>query len=114
VLEARLSAAGIRFEAASARMLPGAGEWDEQFRRAVGALEEAWSGLVAVAREELGTWESRIAEVRQWQRPWARLVVAGVTALILAALAGLVLGGYLPAPAWFRPVAEWVWSLGWP
>ena len=114
VLEARLSAAGIRFEAASARLAGAAGEWEEEFRKTVGALEESWSSLIAVAREELAGWDSRATELRQWRRPWTPLVIAGAGALTLATLAGLVLGGYLPTPAWFRPVAEWIWSLGWP
>lgn len=114
VLEARLSAAGIPFEAASARMGAGSGDWEEEFRRTVGALEAAWAGLVAVAREELGGWDVRAADLRQWRRPWTPLLIAAATAFTFAILLGLVLGGYLPAPAWFRPVAEWVWSLGWP
>lgn len=114
VLEARLSAAGIRFETASARLGNSPSEWEEEFRKTVGTLEESWSGLIAVAREELAGWDSRAMELRQWRRPWTPLVIAGAGALTLATLAGLVLGGYLPTPAWFRPVAEWFWSLGWP
>lgn len=108
VLAARLSAAGIGFEEAVARLEAGPGE--ERVRSACGELEAAWSRLVDIAGEELARWELRAAALRAWRRPWWPLLAATGLALAGAAWLGLVLGGYLAVPGWLRPFAEWVWS----
>jgi hypothetical protein len=86
-------------------------DWNEQLRRVCGELEAAWERLVATALQELAGWNRRALEIRVWRRPWMPLLVAGGVLLAFAVWLGLVLGGYLPTPAWLRPLAEWVWGL---
>lgn len=107
VLAARFSAAGTGLELA-------AESGGDSMRRHAGELERAWDRLVATAGRELGAWESRAGEVRSWRRPWRSLVISATVAAVLALWAGLVLGGYLPVPAFLRPVLDWYWSLPWP
>lgn len=114
ILQARLSAAGIGFEEAVSGLTSGRLPWEEALRHAAGELESSWERLAIAAQRELTVWDTRAAAIRDWKRPWTPLVVAGVLALAFAGWLGLVLGGYLPAPGWFRPVAEWVWNLPWP
>jgi hypothetical protein len=84
---------------------------DQELRIRCGELEAAWDRLVAVANQELSRADRVAAETRAWKRPLAPLVLGGGILLILASWIGLVLGGYLRAPGWFRPIAEFVW--GW-
>jgi len=114
ILEARLSAAGIGFEEALAGLTGGQLPWPEALRRAAGELESAWERLVTAAHRELAVWDTRAMAIREWKRPWIPLIVAGAVLLAIAGWLGLVLGGYLPAPAWLRPVAERVWNFPWP
>lgn len=124
ILLARLSASGIGLETVvgrmasrqmgrladtqehSSRVLEDAGH----LRMICGELEVAWDRLITTANGELDSAARAASEIRRWKRPLAPLVV-GATLLFGAAVwAGLVLGGYLSAPGWFLPVAEWVWS----
>ena len=114
ILEARLSAAGIGFEAALAGLTDGPLPWPEALRRAAGELESAWERLVTAAHRELAVWDTRATAIREWRRPWTPLILTGAALLALAAWLGLVLGGYLPVPAWLRPVAERIWNFPWP
>ena len=114
VLAARLSAAGIGLESATALLGDRGTDWREALRRAAGETEVSWQQLCRTAEIEMSAWERRIEEVRRWRRPWRPLVLVGAAALFLAGWAGLTLGGYLPVPHWFRPVAEWAWNLSWP
>jgi hypothetical protein len=88
---------------------------DDPTRRARAlALEAAWEGAVVVAGSEAARWRGRAAVVRGWQRSRRPLWVAsGVLLTVTIVLAGW-LGGEIPAPEWFRPVAEFWWSLPWP
>ena len=114
ILTARLSAAGIDFERALDGLGLSAGPWNDALRRTAGELEDAWERLVIAVHRELAVWDARAAAVRSWRRPWTPLILAGLLLLAAAGWLGLVLGGYVPAPAWLRPFAEWVWSLPWP
>jgi hypothetical protein len=114
ILEARLSAAGIGFEEAVTGLTAGRLPWEEALRHAAGELESAWERLEIAAHRELAVWDTRAAAIREWRRPWTPLIIAAAALLTVAGWLGLVLGGYLPAPGWFRPVAEWVWNLPWP
>jgi hypothetical protein len=60
---------------------------------------------------ELELWDRRASAIRAWRRPWFPLLLTGAVLLAAAAWLGLVLGGYLPAPAWLRPFTDWVWNL---
>ncbi len=114
VLAARLSAAGIGLESATALLGDRGTDWREALRRAAGETEVSWQQLQRTVAAEMEVWDRRIEEVRRWRRPWKPLLLAGAAALLLAAWVGLTLGGYLPVPEWFRPVAEWAWNRSWP
>jgi hypothetical protein len=111
VLAARLSAAGIALEASLELLSDASRPWSETLRRVAGELEAAWDQLLATARSELERGEARAAEVRRWRRSWRPLIIVAAVLLPLATWMGLVLGGYLRAPAWLRPFSDWVWNL---
>ncbi|HEU5259893.1 MAG TPA: hypothetical protein VFU41_00570 [Gemmatimonadales bacterium] len=113
-IAARLAAGGEQFvaavdalEAAAARAREASvldkaahADWQEALRAVARRLEAAWLALEAEAAEEQGRWAPEIAAVERW-RPslWPVFVWWAPLALALVWL-GLVLGGYLPAPAW--------------
>lgn len=75
-------------------------EWQEALRTAARRLEAAWLALEAAVAEEQRRWAPEIESVAAWKPPlWPVLVLWAPVALLLVWL-GLVLGGYLPAPAW--------------
>lgn len=112
VLRARLDAAGMGLEAAAAT-LHGPSLRIDHLRRVAGELELAWAALCRVVRVELETWDDRVARVRAWRRPWTGFAVGSAIAIALATWLGLILGGFVPVPAWLRPFAEWAWNTGW-
>jgi hypothetical protein len=86
------------------------GAWWEAVVEAGRKLEAAWESLERAAAAEEARWAPEVGRVRAWRRPaWPLWLV---TALVLAAATwiGLVLGGYLTAPAWLRPFAEFWWA----
>lgn len=117
IMTARLAAAGIGYEAAIVRLdeADGSGRSErreEHLRRICGELEAAWERLVRTASEELERWDRSAARIRSWRRPWTPLLLGAGILLAIAIWLGLVLGGYLGAPSWLRPFAEWSWGLG--
>ena len=109
-LEARHSALGDSADVSASRRLGVSALDSGEVRLLCGELEVAWENLVRVADQELATAERRAARIRAWRRPLFPLVVGSAALLSLATWTGLVLGGYLESPGWFRPFAEWVWS----
>jgi hypothetical protein len=120
-ITARLGAGAAPFVAALERMEQLAGAagrdgdaafttWWESVAEAGRRLEAAWESLERAARAEEPRWRPAIATVRAWRRPAWPLWVLTVVVLALAAGLGLVLGGYVPAPEWLRPLAEWWWQ----
>ncbi len=108
---ARLSAAGISLEETAARLDLDGAQSEETVRVVAGETEAAWDRLLAIAAQELASWERRAGEVRAWRRPWTPVMLTGLALLGVGTWLGLMLGGFLPVPSWFRPVAEWIWSL---
>ena len=88
---------------------------DDAMTRARGAvLEAAWDAALRIAGAERGHWSGVANDIENWRRPWRPLViVASITLLVTTVLAAM-LGGVLPAPAWFAPVTDWFWNLPWP
>ena len=84
--------------------------WWEAVTDAARKLEAAWESLERAAQAERGRWLPEIERVRAWRRPTWPLWL--LTALVLggATWLGLVLGGYLGAPAWMRPFTEFWWA----
>src|SRR6266581_8694444 len=70
-------------------------------RTAARRLEAAWLALEAEVAAERRRWDGEIEAVARWRLPlWPLLALWTPLAAALVWL-GLVLGGYLPAPAWF-------------
>src|SRR5207247_145550 len=75
-------------------------EWQEALRAAARRLEAAWLALETQVADEHRRWADEIDAVARW-RPSLWPLVALWTPLGVALVwLGLVLGGYLPAPAW--------------
>jgi hypothetical protein len=113
-IAARLAAGGESFVAAL-DVLEGAGvrardagvldktmhaEWQDALRAAARRLEAAWLALETAVAEERLRWAVETDAIAQW-RPALWPVILLWTPLAAGLIwLGLVLGGYLPAPAW--------------
>jgi hypothetical protein len=78
------------------------------------ALEAAWEGAVSVATRESARGRAQAQTVSEWQRSRQPLWIASGVILTAAIILAAWLGGQLPAPDWFAPVARFWWSLPWP
>jgi len=80
-------------------------EWVDALLSAARRLEAAWLVLEDEAEHEAARWLPEIADAAAW-RPslWPVLALGAPLAAVLLWL-GLVVGGYLPAPA---PLARWL------
>jgi len=74
--------------------------WQDALRTVARRLEAAWLALEAEVEAERERWNPEIEALAAW-RPslWPIFVVWVPLTLLLVGL-GLMLGGYLPAPAW--------------
>lgn len=74
--------------------------WQEALRTVARRLEAAWLALEAEVAEERRRWSSEIATLAAWRpKLWPVITLWVPVAAVLIWL-GLILGGYLPAPAW--------------
>lgn len=90
-------------------------ENDASITRARGAaLEAGWGAAVRLADAELAHWSGVARDIEQWRRPWRPFVVVASCIVLVVAVFAAMVGGLLPAPAWFAPVTDWFWSLPWP
>lgn len=78
------------------------------------ALEAAWEGAANVAVAEAARWRAQAQSISAWQRPRRALWILSGAILTIAIIFAAWLGGQVPAPAWFEPVARFWWSLPWP
>ena len=85
--------------------------WQDALLAAVRRLESAWLALDEAADKEWLAWKEEIDQVRQWRRPVWPLWLGTAALLGAAVWVGLVLGGYLDCPWWFRPAAEAWWGM---
>lgn len=113
ILRTRAESAGIPLEVA-ARAADQRPDIGHAFSRIGGAVEESWLDLERVVAGFAREWAGRAGWVSRWRRPATSLWVASGLVVVAALVAGLVLGGYLPAPAWLAPIVAWWWSLPWP
>jgi hypothetical protein len=121
-VSSRLGAAGAilvpaldELQARSAHLRgPGQGEraaverWQDALVAAARRTEAAWISLEDTIDTEVARWNGVAQTVARWRPPWWPVVAVGVPALAAAAWLGLVLGGYLAAPAWLRAVWAWI------
>ena len=75
-------------------------EWQEALRTAARRLEAAWLALETQVADEERRWAGEIDAVARWRPSLWPLVVLWTPLAVALAWFGLVLGGYLPAPAW--------------
>ena len=88
---------------------------DDAMTRARGAvLQAGWDAAIRIAVAERGHWAGVARDIEQWRRPWRPLVIASVLTLVIVTVLAAMLGGVIPAPAWFQPVTDWFWGLPWP
>ncbi|MDX2206807.1 MAG: hypothetical protein SFU57_04120 [Gemmatimonadales bacterium] len=109
ILLQRLLAEAITLEGLAA-----AGESAEVNRARGTAIETAWEGAARIATSERLRWRAAANRVAEWRRPWRPVVIAGSVLSLAAVIVASWLGGQLPAPQWFDPVAAWFWELPWP
>jgi hypothetical protein len=95
---------------ARARRGEATGSWQDALGAAARRLESAWLALEEAAGLENERWTAEIAQVRAWRRPtWALWLITAL-ASAAAAYVGLVVGGYLPVPAFLRGLAAFWWT----
>jgi hypothetical protein len=75
-------------------------EWREAQLLAARRLEEAWLALEARVEEERARWAPDLAAIHSWRPALWPVFALWVPLAVAAIWLSLVLGGYLPAPAW--------------
>jgi len=75
-------------------------EWQEALRTAARRLEAAWLALETQVADEQRRWADEIDAVARWRPSLWPLVALWTPVAVALVWLGLVLGGYLPAPAW--------------
>src|SRR5436190_680924 len=75
-------------------------EWQEALRTAARRLEAAWLALETQVADEHRRWADEIDAVARWRPSLWPLVTLWTPLGVALIWLGLVLGGYLPAPAW--------------
>ena len=95
-----LEAAATRVHEASVLEKDAHADWQEALRAAARRLEAAWLALEAEVEEEHTRWTPEIDAVAAWRPPLWPIFVVWTPLSILLIWLGLILGGYLPAPAW--------------
>lgn len=82
--------------------------WLGALATAARRLEAGWIELEDRVEGELAQFDALITRVAAWRKPLWPVWVSGIVALGLAVWLGLVLGGYVPAPGFLKPmVAAW-------
>jgi len=74
--------------------------WQEALRTVARRLEAAWLALEDEVEEERGRWQPELDKLALWRPKLWPVIVAWLPLGVLLVWLGLVLGGYLPAPAW--------------
>lgn len=95
-----LDAAAARAADASVLEKDAHAEWQEALRTVARRLEAAWLALEAEVEEERLRWMSESEAVAAWRPSLWPVFVLWIPLGGLLVWLGLVLGGYVPAPAW--------------
>ncbi len=95
-----LDAVAVRVREASVLDKAAHADWQEALRTAARRLEAAWLALETQVADEERRWAGEIDAVARWRPSLWPLVVLWTPLAVALAWFGLVLGGYLPAPAW--------------
>ena len=95
-----LEAAAARAAQASVLEKDAHAEWQDALRTVARRLEAAWLALEAEVQQERARWQPEIEQLATWRRPLWPVIAGWLPLAVLLVWLGLVLGGYLPAPAW--------------
>jgi hypothetical protein len=95
----------------TARRGEGGESWRDALTSVARRLEAAWLSLETAAASEEAAWQEDAADVRGWRRPRWPLWLLSIAVVCLLGWMSLVLGGFIDAPAWFRPAADWWWNV---
>jgi hypothetical protein len=95
-----LEAAATRVADASVLEKDAHAAWQEALRTVARRLEAAWLALETEVDEEHERWRSELEAIGAWRPSLWPIFVVWVPLAVLLLWLGLVLGGYVPAPAW--------------
>ncbi len=95
-----LDAAAARAADASVLEKDAHADWQEALRTVARRLEAAWLALEAEVEEERFRWMSLSEALAAWRPSLWPIFVFWIPLATLLVWLGLVLGGYVPAPAW--------------
>jgi hypothetical protein len=95
-----LDAAAARVRDASVLDKDAHADWQEALRTAARRLEAAWLALEEELAKEEQRWAPEVAAVADWRPSLWPVLALWIPVAALLVWLGLVLGGYLPAPAW--------------
>jgi hypothetical protein len=82
--------------------------WQECLKTVARRLEEAWLALEDAVEQEAGQWDRLADSVAAWRRTMWPVAVTTAVALAAAVWLGLILGGFIRAPAWLLPALRWL------
>jgi hypothetical protein len=74
--------------------------WQEALRTVARRLEAAWLSLEIEVEAERERWNPEIEAIAAWRPSLWPIFVVWIPLAALLLWLGLILGGYLPAPAW--------------
>ncbi|MEX2155448.1 MAG: hypothetical protein WD773_01275 [Gemmatimonadales bacterium] len=95
-----LEAAAVRVSDASVLDKDAHAAWQEALRTVTRRLEAAWLALEAEVEEERRRWNPELETIAAWRPALWPIVVVWLPLAVLLVWFGLILGGYVPAPAW--------------
>jgi hypothetical protein len=95
-----LEAAAARVSEASVLEKDAHAAWQEALRTVTRRLEAAWLALEAEVEEERRRWDPEIEAIAVWRPSLWPIVVVWLPLAVLLVWFGLILGGYVAAPAW--------------
>ncbi len=95
-----LEAAAARVTDASVLEKDAHATWQEALRTVARRLEAAWLALETEVEEERRRWSPEIETVATWRPSLWPVVALWVVFSVMLIWLGLILGGYVPAPAW--------------
>lgn len=95
-----LEAAAARAAQASVLEKDAHADWQDALRTVARRLEAAWLALEDEVKEERARWQPEIDRLAIWRPKVWPVIVGWIPVAVLLVWLGLVLGGYLPAPAW--------------
>lgn len=95
-----LEAAATRVQDATVLDKDAHADWQEALRTVARRLEAAWLALEAEVAAERARWAPEIAPIAAWRPALWPVILLWLPLAALLIWLGLVLGGFVPAPAW--------------